>query len=956
MAANQAAGEPGSARGSEQASHQPPPPESTTDVVKTPLKGAKHARHAKRSRAGTTRTRLPRPKGSRPGTPGGVEYHELIRGGSGTPVRALCTDFSQEQIETQEIKDIKAFLDAHRPSWCQVRWIHVEGLDDHSVIRGLAEKYQLHPLAIEDLLEHEHRAKLEDYPNTGDLPGRLFVMAQAVTLVRGQPLTEPVAFFLGRTTLLSFKSGSHGVIDEIRHRIQSPLSRVRQHDASFLFYVLIDAIVDHSFPVLDACAQRLEDAEDQIFSHPDTISLQTLHAIKRDLVIIRRTAWPMRELVIQLLRDRHQCLSEITQTYLRDVYDHCTQIIDLVETYREIASAVTETYTSIVSNRTNDVMKVLTIIGTIFLPLTFLAGVEGMNLEMPEAHWPPAYPLFWLLCILIAGLMLWHFKRKGWLWQRQPEAGAEPGINTQITLDCYARTQLTMQQAAEPSESPPANRATGVPMSSRNKTSARPRSVQAYIDETPFWQDGTSTPGVPLTRMQWRIWILATAGKFFEGLVVFMTGVALPLIVMEFQLDAAHKGVVGAAVLAGILIGATALGGLADVFGRKRMFIVEMILFAIFLAALTFSPSFPWLVVFLFGMGMALGCDYPTAHLIISESIPSKDRGKLVLSAFGFQAVGALVGTIVGYLILNFTQDLSAWRWMYATAIIPTIVVIIGRFFITDSGHWLLARGRVQEAETALHRLLERDPAYPKTVCLEVPEAEDKGDGKAHAKGGFLALFNRKNRRATLFASIPWFLQDLGTYGIGIFTPTILAAALGHHTNHEHNIAAVIHNDILAAKGAALLDLLLLFGIIAAVLLADKVGRVRLQVFGFIGCAIGLALAAGSMNFAEPLQLWVLAAGFVIFNFMTNLGPNAQTYLIAGEVFPTHIRGQGAGFAASFAKIGAVLTAFCFPIFQKDLGTQNLLLILVGSSLLGALITWLLRIETKGRNLEDIGC
>lgn len=485
-------------------------------------------------------------------------------------------------------------------------------------------------------------------------------------------------------------------------------------------------------------------------------------------------------------------------------------------------------------------------------------------------------------------------------------------------------------------------------------TSQPGRSVQSYIDETPTWADGTGTPGVPMTRMQWRIWTLATAGKFFEGLVVFMTGVALPLMVVEFGLTAAQKGVLSAATLAGILVGATALGGLGDSFGRKRMFIVEMVLFALFLVALSLSPSYLWLAIFLFGVGLALGCDYPTAHMVISESIPSKDRGKLVLSAFGFQAVGALVGTAIGYLILANLQDVSAWRWMYATAIIPAVLVIIGRFFITDSGHWLLAHGQKKQAEQELLRLLEREPRYPKQVSLTSPEAESAaGDGKP-VRRGYDQLFTKKTRRATVLASVPWFLQDLGTYGIGIFTPTILAAALGHQAEHAHNLTAVIHNDILAAKGAAMLDVLLIIGIVAAVLLTDRVGRIRLQVIGFIGCAVGLALAALSQAMAGSAQLVLLFLGFMLFNFMTNMGPNAQTYLLAGEVFPTRIRGKGAGFAASFAKIGAVTTAFLFPVLLTQIGTETLLAILVGTSLAGALVTWLFRIETTGRNLEEL--
>ena len=481
------------------------------------------------------------------------------------------------------------------------------------------------------------------------------------------------------------------------------------------------------------------------------------------------------------------------------------------------------------------------------------------------------------------------------------------------------------------------------------------RTVQDYIDEVPLWPDGTELSSSPMTTMQWRIWGMATAGKFFEGLVVFMTGVALPLIVAEFGLSPTHKGIVGAAVLSGILVGASVLGGLSDRFGRKRMFIAEMIIFAGFLMTLTLSPGYICVVVSLFGIGTALGCDYPTAHMVISESIPSNARGRLVLGAFGFQAVGALFGTVVGYLILYENPEIQAWRWMYATVIVPAILVIAGRFFITDSGQWLVSRGRIEEAEKETRRLLRRIPAYPREIkLLDLSAAYDSGH-LTRIKQGYGALFTLENRRATILASIPWFLQDLGTYGIGIFTPTILAATIGAKTLHPHNLASLIHNDMLAARGAAFIDILLIVGIIFAVLLTDKIGRIRLQVFGFIGCALGLILAALSSYFEGPAQIFFIFAGFMLFNFMTNMGPNAQTYLLSGEVFPTQIRGKGAGFAASFAKIGAVMTAFLFPILLKDIGTTTLLYVLVGTSLAGAFLTWLFRIETRGINLEKIG-
>jgi len=488
---------------------------------------------------------------------------------------------------------------------------------------------------------------------------------------------------------------------------------------------------------------------------------------------------------------------------------------------------------------------------------------------------------------------------------------------------------------------------------SRSPNQDGARSVQDYIDERPVWADGTVVASTPMTAMQWRIWGLAAAGKFFEGLVVFMTGVATPLIAREFNMTAAEHGLVSAATVFGILAGAIALGGLADYFGRKLLFIGEMIIFVVFLVLLTASPSLPWLIVFLFGIGLALGCDYPTAHLMISESTPSNLRGRLVLSAFGFQALGVLLGTAVGYVVLHNIPDIGAWRWMYATAIIPALLVTIGRFFVLESASWQLSRGRIEEAEQTTAALLRRQPPYPRSVRLNPGPRHHLPHGLHLARYGI--LFNRSNRRATILASVPWFLQDLSTYGIGIFTPTILAASLGHAPIHARNLTDLIHNDVLAAKGAAFIDLLLLIGIVAAVLLADKVSRITLQGFGFIGCAAGLLLASFATRVDGNVHILLIFAGFMLFNFMTNLGPNSQTYLLAGEVFPTAIRGLGAGFAAAFAKIGAVTTAFLFPILLADIGTRALLHALVITSLLGAAVTWIFRIETTRISLDRIG-
>jgi len=227
------------------------------------------------------------------------------------------------------------------------------------------------------------------------------------------------------------------------------------------------------------------------------------------------------------------------------------------------------------------------------------------------------------------------------------------------------------------------------------------RSVQAYIEEVPSWEGGASLAGPPLSAMQWLVWSLATAGKFFEGLIVFMGGIALPLIAEEFAMTSTDKGLVTAATLAGILIGAFALGGLADKLGRKPVFIGEMVLLAVALVAAALSPGITSLVAALFVIGLALGADYPTAHLVISESIPAAVRGRLVLGAFSFQALGAVLGTAIAAVLLGSMPALETWRIFYLIPVVPVLLVVWGRLFLPESSHWLVSKGNVKKAESS---------------------------------------------------------------------------------------------------------------------------------------------------------------------------------------------------------------------------------------------------------------
>ena len=374
-------------------------------------------RHSKRS---SLRPRFSVPrlrKRSKPGAVAGIELSDLARMPSAQePATITCIDYGPEQARVVEVKDVPTFLAAHRPDWATVRWINVDGLADMLAIRGLAEKYHLHPLAVEDVLHVTHRPKVEAYDDVGEIQARLFIIARMLELSEGHLRSEQISIFLGHHTVLTFQESRGDVWDGIRQRIQTAGSRLRLHDASFLVHSMLDAIVDHCFPILEFYGDRLEDVEAEVLQRPAPAVIQEIHTLKREMLLLRRAVWPMREVISALQREQHACMSEATRTYMRDIYDHTVQIIDIVETYREIATGLTETYMSAMSQRLNEVMKVLTIIGTIFIPLTFLAGVYGMNFKhFPELESVWGYPIFWAICVVTAVAMLAWFRRRQWL-------------------------------------------------------------------------------------------------------------------------------------------------------------------------------------------------------------------------------------------------------------------------------------------------------------------------------------------------------------------------------------------------------------------------------------------------------------------------------------------------------------------------------------------------------------
>lgn len=374
-----------------------------------------------RTRRGARRSRLPRlprlRKRSKPGAVPGIDLEQLAQMPSGAePAGVTCIDYGPDQVRVTEVRDVDAFVVEHRPAWATVRWINVDAVTDMKTVRAFAAKYRLHPLAIEDVLHVTHRPKVEPYAAEGRYQARLFIIVRMLELQAGHLRGEQISLFLGQRTVLTFQETPGDVWGGIRQRLQAPHSRLRQRDASFLAYSLIDAIVDHCFPLLEFFGDRLEDVEGMVLQQPTPASIHEIHALKRELLLFRRAMWPMREVISNLQREPHDSLSEETRTYLRDVYDHAVQIIDIVETYREITTSLTDTYMTVMSTRLNEVMKLLTIVGTIFIPLTFIAGVYGMNFHnFPELNWRWGYAFFWGVCLSTALAMAAWFRRKGWL-------------------------------------------------------------------------------------------------------------------------------------------------------------------------------------------------------------------------------------------------------------------------------------------------------------------------------------------------------------------------------------------------------------------------------------------------------------------------------------------------------------------------------------------------------------
>jgi len=352
--------------------------------------------------------RLTRKRSEKAGLPPGSLVHIGEKRTEKTKITIL--DYDEEHLQEKEIETVDgclAFEDT--PT---VTWINVEGIHEVEILEKLGAGFGLHPLTVEDILNTDQRPKMEDF---GDY---IYVVLRMLQYEKGgeEIVTEQTSLILGERYVLCFQERPGDVFDPIRERIRSYKGRIRKMGADYLAYTLIDSIVDNYFVVLERLGEEIESLEEELVTNPIPETLQTIHELKRELIFLRKSVWPLREVVNALERGESSLIQESTGIYLRDVYDHTIQVIDAVETLRDMISGMLDIYLSSISNRMNEVMKVLTIIATIFIPLTFMAGIYGMNFQyMPELGWPRAYPVLWLIMIAIAVLMLVYFRRRRWL-------------------------------------------------------------------------------------------------------------------------------------------------------------------------------------------------------------------------------------------------------------------------------------------------------------------------------------------------------------------------------------------------------------------------------------------------------------------------------------------------------------------------------------------------------------
>lgn len=456
----------------------------------------------------------------------------------------------------------------------------------------------------------------------------------------------------------------------------------------------------------------------------------------------------------------------------------------------------------------------------------------------------------------------------------------------------------------------------------------------------------------PFTLKHAHIWFLSAMGIFLDGFDLFVMSIALPLIIVQFSATPLEQGIVGAAAVIGAIFGALIGGRLCDRFGRKKVFLFDLLIFIIFAILSSFAWSIESLIIFRFLLGVGIGADYPVCASYVSEFMPKRIRGRMLIAAFSFQAVGIFVAAAIGLFILAMHPSESAWRWMLVAGAVPAIIILVLRRAIPESARWHIQRKEWKLAMGVVRYLIP-DFTMKKPIKPPVEDIVQKKHEKVPAWHSYLSLytelFSKKNLRRTILITVPWFFMDFAFYGVGIFTPILITAMISTHGVGFNFIA----QDFYSSEYTVLLDVFLVIGFILNILFIERIGRIRLQLAGFIGMAVGMFILAASQSGSQTI-IALAFVGFGLFNLLQNFGPNATTFLLPAELFSTRLRATAHGFAAGLAKVGAACGIIFVPLMTASYGVRNTVIFMGIICIVAFVVTWFTRIDMTGRSLEEL--
>jgi len=414
----------------------------------------------------------------------------------------------------------------------------------------------------------------------------------------------------------------------------------------------------------------------------------------------------------------------------------------------------------------------------------------------------------------------------------------------------------------------------------------------------------------PLKPIQRWLWVLSTGGTLLDGFVIFVLGVAMPLIIAEFRLTPDVVGLIGASLVFGAVFGAGLGGPVADRLGRKKLMLADMIIIATGAATSALANGFPLLFIGQLLVGVGVGVDFPASSSYVSEVLPKRSRARMMVATIACQSVGMLLAAVIALFLLKNVHSAQTWRLFLAIEGVIALLFFLLRLSEPDSPHWLMTQGRFADAAQAFIRIMPEqreavlqitgDGGHPNVANSVLPPKSP----------GIAILFSRDYRARTMLVAVPWFLMDIATYGVGLFTPIILGAI-----DVSAKRVGVIARDFADARGSAAIDFFLLLGFLVGIWAVPRFGRIRMQAIGFAGMAFGMLVlmiaVSLSNSFAGAGNIPLVFAGFILFNLVMNAGPNSTTFTLAPILFPTQLRGYRQRFRCGCSQNRS--DSGCFP-------------------------------------------